>query len=85
MNIQKFIHYLFSCNLSEILLIFVSILLSVPTPLMALQILWLNLITDVFPALAMAWEVPEAGVMSRAPRDPEKPIITIHSALSNCA
>jgi Ca2+-transporting ATPase len=75
-NIQKFIHYLFSCNLSEILLIFIAILLNVPTPLIALQILWLNLITDVFPALAMAWETPEAGIMTRPPRDPERPIIT---------
>ncbi len=75
-NIQKFIHYLFSCNLSEIMLIFVSILLGVPTPLIALQILWLNLVTDVFPALAMAWETPEAGTMTRPPRDPGKAIIT---------
>lgn len=75
-NIQKFIHYLFSCNLSEIMLIFIAILLGVPTPLIALQILWLNLVTDVFPALAMAWETPEAETMSKPPRDPGKPIIT---------
>lgn len=75
-NIQKFIHYLFSCNLSEIMLIFISILLRVPTPLIALQILWLNLVTDVFPALAMAWETPEAGTMTNPPRDPGMPIIT---------
>lgn len=75
-NIQKFIHYLFSCNLSEIMLIFASILIGVPTPLIALQILWLNLVTDVFPALAMAWETPEAGTMTRPPRDPGKSIIT---------
>ncbi|MFP4362250.1 MAG: cation-translocating P-type ATPase [Spirochaetia bacterium] len=75
-NIQKFIHYLFSCNLSEIILIFISILLRVPTPVIALQILWLNLVTDVFPALAMAWETPEAGIMTRPPREPSKPIIT---------
>ena len=75
-NIQKFIHYLFSCNLSEIMFIFIAILIRVPTPLIALQILWLNLVTDVFPALAMAWETAEAGTMTRAPRDPGKPIIT---------
>lgn len=77
-NIQKFIHYLFSCNLSEIMLIFASILIGVPTPLIALQILWLNLVTDVFPAMAMAWETPEAGTMTRPPRDPSKSIITNH-------
>ncbi|WP_425448425.1 cation-translocating P-type ATPase [Dethiothermospora halolimnae] len=75
-NIQKFIHYLLSCNLSEILFIFLSILFGVPVPLIALQILWLNVVTGVFPALAMAWEVPEKGVMTKSPRNPDAPIIT---------
>jgi len=75
-NIQKFIHYLLSCNLSEILLIFLSIVIGVPVPLIALQILWLNVVTGVFPALAMAWEIPEDGVMSKDPRHPKAPIIT---------
>lgn len=75
-NIQKFIHYLLSCNLSEILFIFISIIAGVPVPLVALQILWLNVVTGVFPALAMAWEIPEDGVMEKPPRDPKAPIIT---------
>lgn len=75
-NIQKFIHYLLSCNLSEILFIFMSIIAGVPIPLVALQILWLNVVTGVFPALAMAWELPEAGVMENPPRNPKAPIIT---------
>lgn len=75
-NIQKFIHYLFSCNLSEILFLFLGIILQLPTPLLALQILWLNLVTDVFPALVMAWEQPEEGVMNKPPRDPNKAIMT---------
>ncbi len=75
-NIQKFIHYLFSCNLSEILFIFIGILLQLPTPLLALQILWLNLVTDVFPALVMAWEPSEDDVMKKPPRDPDKAIMT---------
>ncbi len=75
-NIQKFIHYLLSCNLSEILFIFLSIIVGVPVPLVALQILWLNVVTGVFPALAMAWEVPEDKVMEKSPRSPESPIIT---------
>jgi len=45
-------------------------------PLVALQILWLNVLTGVFPALAMAWEVPEEGVMEKNPRNPKSPIIT---------
>ncbi|WP_422486485.1 cation-translocating P-type ATPase [Gudongella sp. DL1XJH-153] len=75
-NIQKFIHYLLSCNLSEILFIFLSIIFGVPVPLVALQILWLNVVTGVFPALAMAWELPEEGVMEKQPRDPKESIIT---------
>lgn len=75
-NIQKFIHYLLSCNLSEILLIFLSIIFGVPMPLVALQILWLNVVTGVFPALALAWEIPEDRIMEKHPRNPKAPIIT---------
>ncbi|MFW5996021.1 MAG: cation-translocating P-type ATPase [Halanaerobiaceae bacterium] len=75
-NIKKFIHYLFSCNLSEIIFILVGIMLQVPTPLLALQILWLNLVTDVFPALVMAWEPPEGDVMKKPPRNPGEAILT---------
>ncbi|HCX64543.1 MAG TPA: ATPase, partial [Eubacteriaceae bacterium] len=75
-NIQKFIHYLLSCNLSEIIFVFLAIVLGMPAPLVALQILWLNVATGVFPALAMAWETPEEGIMEKPPRDPKAPIIT---------
>lgn len=74
-NIRKFIHYLFSCNLSEILFIFISILLRIPPPLIAIQILWLNLVTDVFPALSLAWEPSERDVMAEPPRNPEEAIL----------
>lgn len=69
-NIQKFVHFLFSCNLSEILVIFIAIIAGLPVPLLVLQILWLNLVTDVFPALALGWESAEKGVMQRPPRNP---------------
>jgi Ca2+-transporting ATPase len=75
-NITKFIHYLFSCNLSEIIVIFVALLVGVPLPLVALQILWLNLVTDVFPALSLGWEPAEQGIMNRPPRDPDQAILT---------
>ncbi|GAB6137584.1 cation-translocating P-type ATPase [Halanaerobaculum tunisiense] len=75
-NIKKFIYFLFSCNLSEILFILLGILLQIPMPLLALQILWLNLVTDVFPALVLAWETPEEGVMTNPPRDPGESILT---------
>jgi len=75
-NIIKFIQYLFSCNLSEILVIFMALLLGVPLPLVALQILWLNLVTDVFPALSLGWEPAERGIMDRPPRNPDRAILT---------
>ncbi len=74
-NIRRFIHYLFSCNLSEILTVFVAIMVGWPLPLAALQILWLNMITDVFPALALALEPSRHGVMQRPPRDPKEPLM----------
>ncbi|MFO0950550.1 MAG: cation-translocating P-type ATPase [Isosphaeraceae bacterium] len=69
-NILRFIHYLFSCNLAEVLTVFVTLMLGWPMPLGALQILWLNMVTDVFPALALALEPSAPGMMKRPPRDP---------------
>jgi P-type Ca2+ transporter type 2C len=75
-NIQRFIHYLFSCNLAEILTMFTAIMLGWPMPLGVLQILWLNLITDIFPAMALALEPSASDEMRRPPRDPRRPLIT---------
>ncbi|MEP7380335.1 MAG: cation-transporting P-type ATPase [Gemmatimonadota bacterium] len=75
-NILRFIHYLFSCNFSEILVVFTSIMLGWPLPLSVLQILWLNLVTDIFPAMALALEPSAADVMQRPPRDPAAPLMT---------
>jgi Ca2+-transporting ATPase len=74
-NIVRFIHYLFSCNLAEILVVFIAILLGWPLPLAALQVLWLNLITDVFPAMALALEPSSPDAMKRPPRDPKEPLV----------
>ncbi len=76
-GIRRFIHYLFSCNLAEILTVFVAIMIGWPLPLGVLQILWLNLVTDVFPALALALEPSAAGVMQRPPRDPHTPLLSL--------
>jgi Ca2+-transporting ATPase len=65
-NIRKFIRYLFSCNLSEILVVFVASLAGLPPPLLPLQILWLNLLTDVFPAMALVMEKAEPDVSREA-------------------
>lgn len=75
-NIQKFMHYLLSCNAGEVLLMFVAALAGWPAPLAAIQILWLNLVTDGLPALALGLEPPEPDVMLRKPRPPQEPVIT---------
>jgi P-type Ca2+ transporter type 2C len=75
-NIRKFVFYLFSCNLAEILVLLGAGLLGLPLPLLPLQILWLNLVTDTFPALALALEPGDADVMKRPPRDPREAILS---------
>jgi Ca2+-transporting ATPase len=75
-NILRFIRYLLSCNLAEILTVFAAIMLGWPLPLVALQILWLNLITDIFPALALALEPSAPDVMTKPPRDAKLPLMT---------
>jgi Ca2+-transporting ATPase len=77
-NIVRFLHYLLSCNFSEILTIFIALMIGWPLPLVALQILWLNLITDIFPAFALALEPSSPDAMKRPPRDPKEPLLTFH-------
>ena len=76
-NILRFIHYLFSCNFAEIVTVFAAIVIGWPLPLGVLQILWLNLVTDIFPAMALALEPSAPGVMKRPPRDPKQPLMTV--------
>jgi Ca2+-transporting ATPase len=78
-NIRKFVFYLFSCNLAEILVMLGAGLVGYPAPLLPLQILWLNLVTDTFPALVLAVEPGEPEIMRQPPRDPRAEIL--HSAL----
>ncbi len=75
-NMKKFISFLVSCNIAEILLIFTGILIGLPLPLIAIQILWINLMTDGFPALALSSEPYEPDLMQRKPRDPKENILT---------
>ncbi|MBN1267363.1 MAG: cation-translocating P-type ATPase [Anaerolineales bacterium] len=74
-NIRKFVYYLISCNLAEIASIFIAILAGFPSPLTPLQLLWLNLITDGAPALALGMEKGDPDIMEQQPRPPEEPII----------
>jgi len=71
-NIKKAVYFLLSCNLGEIITIFVAIVLGWPVPLIPLQILWVNLITDSLPALALGVEPPEGEIMKRPPLHPEE-------------
>ena len=73
-NIVKFIYFLLSCNIGEIFVLFFALLLGLARPLIPIQILWVNLVTDGFPALALGVEPPEEGIMTRKPRDPKESI-----------
>ncbi len=73
-NIRKSIHFLLSSNIGEILTIFASILMDLPTPLLAVQLLWINLVTDSLPAISLGTEKPEKDIMKRKPISPEKGI-----------
>ena len=75
-NIQKFVTYLLSCNLSEVLVVGLAILSGLPLPILPLQILFLNLVTDVFPAFALGGSEGGRKTLQRPPRDPGKPIMT---------
>ena len=74
-NIRKFVYFLLSCNLAEIAVIFIGTVLGYPSPLSAIQLLWLNLLTDGAPALALGVEKGEPDIMERPPRPPDEPII----------
>jgi len=74
-NIKKFVFFLLSCNIGEILLVFVSILLGWEVPLLPIQLLWLNLVTDSFPAMALGVENAEPGIMKQSPRNTKEAIL----------
>ncbi len=74
-NIRTFVLYLMSCNVSEVMVVGVASLVGTTLPLLPLQILFLNLVTDVFPALALGVGQGEAHLMEQSPRDPKEPIL----------
>jgi Ca2+-transporting ATPase len=74
-NIRKFVYYLLSCNVAEIAIIFLPTLFGWGSPLTALQLLWLNLVTDGAPALALSTEKGDPDIMNRPPRPPKESII----------
>jgi Ca2+-transporting ATPase len=74
-NIRKFVFYLLSCNVGEIAVIFVAVVAGLPSPLTAIQLLWLNLVTDGAPALALGMEKGDPDTMDQPPRPPDEPVI----------
>ncbi|MDJ0600003.1 MAG: cation-transporting P-type ATPase [Crocosphaera sp.] len=74
-NIRKSVHFLLATNLSEIIVMLLANVGGLGQPLNAMQLLWLNLVTDIFPGLALALEAPEPDVLSIPPRSPNEPII----------
>lgn len=77
-NIRKFVVYLMSCNVSEILVVGLAVGVGLPVPLLPLQILFLNLVTDVFPAFALGLWRGDDKAMAEPPRDPEEGIVDRH-------
>ncbi len=74
-NIRKFVYFLLSCNIAEIATIFLATMLGWKSPLSAIQLLWLNLVTDGAPALALGLEKGDPDLMEQPPRDPDEPIL----------
>jgi Ca2+-transporting ATPase len=74
-NIRRFVAYLLSCNLTEVLVVGLAALSTLPLPILPLQILYLNLVTDVFPAFALAMGEGERDVLEQPPRDPDEPLL----------
>lgn len=75
-NIRQFVIYLLSCNLAEVTSVAAASFINLPMPLLPLQILFLNLVTDVFPALALGVGEGDRDEMKQPPRDPREPILT---------
>ena len=84
-NIQKFLHYLFAGNIGLVLFVLLASLLGWPFPLTATQILWMNLVTNGLPALALGMEPPERDLMRRKPRPPREPVLTARRGLRMAA
>lgn len=71
-NIRKAIHFLIATNVGEIITIFLGLIMGLKSPLLAIQLLWINLVTDSLPAIALGLEPPEKEIMNRKPRDTRK-------------
>lgn len=75
-NIRKFVRYLLSCNVGELLAVFVAMAVGLPLPLRPMQILWVNLVTDGLPAMALGVDSADKNVMLRQPRSPQEGVFS---------
>lgn len=75
-NIRKAIHFLIATNIGEIVTIFAGLLLGMNSPLLAIQLLWINLVTDSIPAIALGLEPEDKDIMNRKPKDAKKGIFS---------
>ncbi len=80
-NIRKFVYFLLACNVGEILIIFAAMLVGMPIPLRPVQLLWLNLVSDGAPALALGLEKGDPDIMKHPPRPPSEPVINRDMAI----
>ncbi len=80
-NIRKFVYFLLACNVGEILIVFGAMLVGMPIPLRPVQLLWLNLVSDGAPALALGLEKGDSDIMKHPPRSPREPVINRDMAL----
>jgi len=84
-NIRKFVYFLLACNVGEILIIFGAMIAALPIPLRPIQLLWLNLVTDGAPALALGMEKGDPDTMKKPPRPPKEPVINRDMAIGIAA
>ena len=80
-NIRKFVYFLLACNAGEILIVFGAMLLGMPIPLKPIHLLWLNLVSDGAPALALGMEKAEPDIMKQPPRSPAEPLVNAEMAI----
>ena len=87
-NIKKTVHFLLSCNIGEIITVLAAFLMRLPTPLLAIQLLWVNLVTDSLPALALGMEPVDEDIMKKPPTDAKKSLfaggMTYSIAIEGC-
>jgi Ca2+-transporting ATPase len=75
-NIRKSVHFFLSTNLTEIIVMFTALSAGIGFPLNVMQLLWINILSDIFPGLALSMEAPEPDILEQPPRDPKEPILS---------